>query len=560
MKSIIRKVFVTSLAFATIGSSVLTMESCSEPESNLVDFNHKVDVPTDTLHSVLGIIQTMRNVVDRTILLGEVRGDLISVTDAASDDLKNLAEFRNLDDNEYNKISDYYAVIQNCNFYLESANLNLKKHGEVVFAKEYSVIKSYRAWAYLQLALNYGSVPFFTKPILTEKDADVNAYPKYNVKQIAEYFIDDIKENVDVEYPSYGNMNGMSSRDFYINVRILLGDLCLWAERYKEAAQYYHDYLTKLGDTHPTGVAKTCWKDRNFEILNIQDNFYSAIREKEERITYVPFEVSKYYGMESELYYLFNSSERNNYYCSLDASQALKDLSKEQRSIVVDIDPVTQLPDTLIYEHINGYASRYDGDLRLYSIFVSGYTVSDNDQFSHYVTYNYKHRSTETVTLYRLQHIYLRYAEAMNRAGYPNAAFAVLKYGLWRDNIEDYIPEDEREAAGDLLSFSEYSFTRENTQGIHSRGCNRADADTLYRIPQCATKADSILAVENLICDEMGLETASEGLRYYDLMRLSMHRNDPTFLADKVARRDGKLNATLYDYLKDEKNWYLPIK
>ena len=206
---------------------------------------------------------------------------------------------RNLDDNEYNKISDYYAVIQNCNFYLESANLNLKKHGEVVFAKEYSVIKSYRAWAYLQLALNYGSVPFFTKPILTEKDADVNAYPKYNVKQIAEYFIDDIKENVDVEYPSYGNMNGMSSRDFYINVRILLGDLCLWAERYKEAAQYYHDYLTKLGDTHPKGVAKTCWKDRNFEILNIQDNFYSAIREKEERITYVPFEVSKYYGMES---------------------------------------------------------------------------------------------------------------------------------------------------------------------------------------------------------------------------------------------------------------------
>ena len=88
MKSIIRKVFVTSLAFATIGSSVLTMESCSEPESNLVDFNHKVDVPTDTLHSVLGIIQTMRNVADRTILLGEVRGDLISVTDAASDDLK----------------------------------------------------------------------------------------------------------------------------------------------------------------------------------------------------------------------------------------------------------------------------------------------------------------------------------------------------------------------------------------------------------------------------------------------------------------------------------------
>lgn len=559
MKSIIRKVFVTSLAFATLGSSMLTMESCSEPESNLVDFNHTLISPNDTLNSLLGVIQTIRKVTDRTILLGEVRGDLISVTDAASDALKNLAEFRNLEDNEYNQISDYYAVIQNCNFFIENANLNLKKHGEVVFAKEYSVIKSYRAWAYLQLALNYGSVPFFTKPILTEKDADVNAYPKYNVKQIAEYFIDDIKENVDVEYPSYGNMNGMNSRDFYINVRILLGDLCLWAERYEDAAKYYHDYLTKLGDTHPTGVAKTYWNDREFKSLSTEE-YYRNITDKEERIMYVPFEVSEYYGMMSQLYYLFNSAPKNNYYCSLNASEALSKLSRAQRSIIVDIDPVTQLPDTIVYEHINGYRSILDGDLRQNCVFTSGYTSLENDQYSHYVTYNYKQRDYEEVTLYRLQHIYLRYAEAMNRAGYPNAAFAVLKYGLWRDNIEDYIPEDEREAAGDLLSFSEYSFTRENTQGIHSRGCNRADADTLYRIPQCVTKADSILAVENLICDEMALETASEGLRYYDLMRLSMHRKDPTFLADKVARRDGTFNSALYDFLKDEKNWYLPIK
>ena len=275
---------------------------------------------------------------------------------------------------------------------------------------------------------------------------------------------------------------------------------------------------------------------------------------------YVPFEVSEYYGMESQLYYLFNSSAKNNYYCSLNASEALSKLSRAQRSIIVDIDPVTQLPDTIAYEHINGYRSILDGDLRQYSYFTDGYITSDNDQYSHYVTYNYKQRDSEEVTLYRIQHVYLRYAEALNRAGYPNSAFAILKYGLWRDNITDYIPEDEREAAGDLISFSEYSFTRENTQGIHSRGCNRADADTLYRIPQCVTKADSILAVENLICDEMALETASEGLRYYDLMRLSMHRKDPTFLADKVARRDGTFNSALYDFLKDEKNWYLPIK
>ncbi|MBR6196011.1 MAG: RagB/SusD family nutrient uptake outer membrane protein [Bacteroidaceae bacterium] len=557
-----RKVSVLSLALATFGSSLLTLGSCSEPESNLVDFNHTLNSPNDTVYSLLGVIHSMRKVADRTVILGEVRGDLVTVTDAASYDLKNLAGFKNLGNNEYNKISDYYAIIQNCNFFIENANLSLKKHGEYIFRKEYAVIKSYRAWAYLQLAINYGSVPFFTKTILSEKEADVNAYPKYDVQQIAEYFINDIKDNVDIEYPSYGSMGTFTnSRDFYLNVRVLLGDLCLWAGRYAEAAKYYHDYLTKLGDTHPTGVAKAYWSDRDFS-SPITASYINDLNLRSENITVIPMETTEYDGLITKLYDAFCSTTNNNYFYALDASESYTSLSKAQRSILVDIDPVTQLPDTLVYEHINGHPEIVRGDLREYGVFNRATLLSSNDGYSKDYLTNYKYRTTSDafVRLYRTQHVYLRYAEALNRAGYPNAAFAILKYGLWRDNIANYIPEHEREVAGDLLSFSEYSFTEENTQGIHSRGCNRADADTLYKIPECATKADSILAVENLICDEMALETVAEGLRYYDLMRISMHRNDPTFLADKIARRNGTFDQKLFNYLKDQKNWYLPIK
>lgn len=548
-----------SLAFLTFGSSLVTFESCSEPESNLVDFNHTLNSPNDTLYSLLGVIHTMRKVADRTVILGEVRGDLTSVMDAASYDLKDLAEFKNLDKNAYNQISDYYAIIQNCNFFIENANMNLKKHGEYVFAKEYAVIKSYRAWAYLQLALNYGSVPFFTKPILSEKDADVNAYPKYDVKQIAEFFIKDIADNVDVEYPSYGTMGSFTnSQDFYLNVRILLGDLCLWAERYEEAANYYHEYLTKLESPHPTTNSKVAWVDRDFTMR--ENSYTNLFNLRTEIISVIPMEEIEYDGQISYLGELFNSTTKNNYFYSFGTSEAYNKLSQAQRSIVVDIDPVTSLPDTLVYEHINGYADQLTGDLRQSVVYHLYTNYTDNESESKLDMTNSKYNSLPYVKLCRLSHVYLRYAEALNRAGFPNSAFAVLKYGLWRDNIRDYIPEYEREAAGNLISFSEYSFTRENTIGLHSRGCGRADADTLYKIPECSTKADSILAVENLISDEMALETAAEGLRYYDLMRFSMHRNDPTYLADKVARRDGKLNTTLYNYLKDQKNWYLPIK
>ena len=150
----------------------------------------------------------------------------------------------------------------------------------------------------------------------------------------------------------------------------------------------------------------------------------------------------------------------------------------------------------------------------------------------------------------------------MNRAGFPQTAFAVLKHGLWKDNIEKYISTEERADAGELLSFSQYVFLRENTIGIHSRGCGAADADTTFVIPALATKADSILYVEDRICDEMALETAAEGLRFPDLMRLSLHRNDPTFLARKVATRNGtsSFDADLFARLSDKKNWYLPLE
>ena len=72
-------------------------------------------------------------------------------------------------------------------------------------------------------------------------------------------------------------------------------------------------------------------------------------------------------------------------------------------------------------------------------------------------------------------------------------------------------------------------------------------------------KSDSILFVENAICDELALETGFEGNRFQDLMRFSNHRNDTEFLARKVAAKHNNDNA-LFQKLKERNNWYLPLK
>nr|MCR5435157.1 RagB/SusD family nutrient uptake outer membrane protein [Bacteroidaceae bacterium] len=72
--------------------------------------------------------------------------------------------------------------------------------------------------------------------------------------------------------------------------------------------------------------------------------------------------------------------------------------------------------------------------------------------------------------------------------------------------------------------------------------------------------ADVQDAVEDVIIDEMGLELAFEGTRFFDLSRVARRRNDPTYLAKRVAARSGVTDMTLYNYLsQSEKNWYLPL-
>lgn len=540
--------------------------SCSQPESDLVAFveDNQLRTPNDTVYSLIGIVGKMQVIADRTVLLGELRGELTSLTDHAKLDLKAIADFTAGADNPYNNARDYYAVIQNCNYFLAHADTALMKRGYKVFEKEYAVIKAYRAWTYLQLALNYRRVPFFDQPILAYKNAVPENYPFYDVKEMAEYFITDLAPYVDTDYPSYGTIGSYNSSFFYIPVRVLLGDFCLWAGRYRQAARYYHDYLTTRNDTHPTGTSSVGWTDYHFD--HIADSYSSAFSNitRNEFLAVIPMEQSEYDGIESHLHDVFSSTDDNNYYYQATHSPAYDQISRAQRYVLVYQDPVTLLPDTVSPADTVTYASEtMRGDLRLYSNYrLRANLSSGSTAYSTLTQTCYKQYTTTCVYLYRLQHVYLRFAEALNRAGYPESAFAVLKYGLCYENVNKYIGQRERTEASDLLNFSQYSFDRSNTQGIHSRGSGNAAADTTYVIPQLSTRADSILFVEDKICDEMALETAAEGVRFYDLMRLATHRDDPTYLADRVARRNGAANYDydLYRKLSDKRNWYLPLE
>jgi starch-binding outer membrane protein, SusD/RagB family len=518
--------------------------------------DNDLDAPTDTVYSLIGIMNKMQKIADRTVLLGEIRGDLVSLTSSADVQLQALANFTADADNDYNAPEDYYAIINNCNYFIANADTSLKKRNNSVFLKEYAAIKEIRAWTYLQLAQVYGSVPFVTEPILTEEQAEKD-YEKKDIQAIAEYFIDDLVPYINTPLPGY------LSSELVVPIRALLGDLCLWAGRYMDAATYYHDYLADVTFPKPTMLSRVRWSTQTNTFDGYPSNSYSGLFSSSEMLTYIAMESSSFNGIVSQLNDVFNSTRDNLYYYQASFSKAYMALSRSQSNCKVYVNSTTLTRDTLYAPSENSISDLYVGDLRLASVY-NHQTISNSLLDTYSTSYQNIAKIGSDISLYRRGLIYLRYAEAMNRAGFPTAAFAVLKYGLTSNTISEYVDSTEiKSAAGTtLLTWDNTYFTSSNTIGIHSRGCGDVAADKYYVLPALASRAATIDYVEDLICDEMALETSFEGYRFYDLMRIAMRRGDNAYLANKVASRKGSANfdQSLYETLMDSQKWYLPLE
>ena len=555
----------------TLFTLLFTLSSCSdmlETDSSMIEFaeQNKLNSSRDTVSSLMGVVRGIQTIADRTFILGDIRSDQVVITASATTAIKQIANFEVDAENPYNKVSDYYAIINNCNYYIANADTALVKLGKKVFEKEYAAIKTYRAWTYLQLVKNYGQVPLVLDPVLTEAEATAEMNKTYSdINTICNYFIEDIKPYVDTESPA------VIKGDMQIPVRVLLGELCLWAGRYNEAAQYLHEYLTMKNDPVPTGLSgKILTKyERLNGTLFASRNSNAYTFNQSEMLCYMLMATSDYEGVKSELSTVYQSVLANNYYAQIEPSQALKKLSADQ-NYVFCVEASQTERDTL-YVLKGGWTDEFaDGDLRLYcTLSRRTVNVDEASPFSRERITNTKASYTYSrMWFYRVQQVYLMYAEALNRLGCPEAALCVLKYGLRNQNIERYVSEKEREKAGTLLDFDDEVFTKDNTSGVHARGCGDVDCDKNYCVPQPPTALASyedtvqyqIPLVEQMIIDEYGLEFTFEGKRFYDLMRIALRRNDPAYLADAVAKRNGKIDDALREKLMDKRNWFLPLR
>lgn len=545
-----KKNLIYTVAFLLCGT--LLFGSCQDMlsvDSDRVEYDFESWSPSDSVYSVLGILKTVQGVADRNILLNELRGDLVTVnTTKAIEELQDIYkfDFSDMEANKYLDPKEYYTIINNCNVFLARVDTTLNKNGIYYMMGEYVAVKSIRAWAYLQLAVNHNEIPFFTIPVTKHSIAEelMNG-PKLPREEVFDKLIADIKlyENP-VTYP----MPSWANSKMFPPVRMLLGEMYLWKGDYKNAAKYFYGQITGAMSVHASTnqFPGKNYSDNSNRITrsgkasqgttSVNNNYSDLFSSTNASLMTVSFSSNEKYGTTSELREIFSPNEIGG--AQVLASPGIVSLAGMQM-FCTEVDK-----DNKEYEYGDKYD--YQGDLRIKATTYSQIDTNDELQtkYSNIIAkFNmgslslagnleanfYPTSYTSSVMLQRAELAYLRFAEALiglDAQGYKDAmtyAMSILKKGakgvytiyqnpvyevreVVDENGDPVMEPDESEDAEegalkpkyetylasyqDMLEFDFASLKGfSDNIGIHSRGSGESEVNKYYALdPLCIAR------------------------------------------------------------------------
>ena len=635
MKKILYTIIATLGIFGTVACSDML-----ESDSSRQLFDPALDQKTDSVFYAYGIMQAMQQLADQYYYQNEMRGDLVKPTAKASLHLRNLASFSADATNKYDSVYLYYKVINNCNYYLAHRDTTLATGARNVVCNEYAAVASFRAWTYLQLSRQYGRVPYITEPVTTigQINANTSMTDYTAILEGEAQMLETLKARYSDEQISVPTFNQTSrlvgalnwgNQEKYINPRkcfiplnVVLGDIYLELGEYEKAATCYYQYLRFAGLSGIENISVnyvdfmspnysryspifknfTEWPadyndGKNSSLYNgtpIWENSFTHSSSPGDVISYIPMAVNYTMGKTTDIPasygYNYYGTERTS---TVDVDDPMQNVFNCPKTQDIQIVPSQAYCDSA--RRAQYYYFTEQVKVSPFNWIVKNETLGDarasmicqgEGADSSYV-YTFK-PSTAYILLYRNATVWLHLAEAINRMGYPDAAFAVLKNGI-HSELKNYCYEevylkdkegnDSIDAEGNkVLDMTQshiddkYYLTPESYEllttklpflaqvnsdifkngvqkafvGIHFHGAGAVeDLYSTYRYSNVLkakiadiskkfnlnlqegsyTKDDYINAMEDLLCDEYAMEFAFEGTRFSDLRRLALHKN-----------------------------------
>lgn len=582
MKKFLNK-FVLVAAVAAVGLGACKKVLDVQPEDRL-DVSQMYRNVYDADAAIIGIYGKFQTLAERYILLNELRADMLDYTANADEYLRQISTHTVTPNNPYASPRPFYELILNCNDVLKHFNImrqeNKLKGAE--YDQRYSDVAAMRSFLYLQLGIHYGKVPYVTDPLENIDDVkDESKFPKLEFNDLLDSlirFTDAIPFKA--QYPSGTTLNisvdGYQTQKFFINKRVVLGDLYLWRGNYRKAAENYREVM-ETGTVGTPGNAyyvmyKLGWSGSRTS-PGATDHFVRYTRPGDASTLawtsswVTMFERGQDEGFNNEWVWVIpfdNKFKPENPFVKLFSpiggqylvkpSQTAMDLFNSQKQFDAQ---GTGLP----YDARGAYTWRYIGGNPVVMKYLYNYLDKITGSPVNILQKNSKW------FLLRSTHLLLRFAEAANREGKYLLASAFVNNGLsgaypaptsdvtnFHNTLSEPYPYnfDARNSGNSGIPYYRADWYRH--QGVRFRA----------NLPNNVYAAsDSLTQIENSLITETGLENGFEGTRWPDLLRIALRRNDPAFLADRVydkLLKGGSGNAGAVRAKLMNKDWYLPFR
>lgn len=563
------------------GVLVSALTACVDTElESVVEYkNHYKTIP-DADNAILGLYGLFMNLAEQTIVLGELRADLMDVTHNASIELQEINTNTPSANNKYADLTNYYAVIQNCNDILVGFDDMLANHRMTKdeYAERYSDVAAIRCWTYLQIGMYFGKVVYVTTPTVSVEDAQKLEYQaKIGLDELLPLLIEcmenlptleDYKNSALVQY----KLDTYDLKHFFINKRILLGDLYLWNNNYREAAVQYRKFLAT--DEDKSGSAN-CVRYRCGHYSTGGDTYYQVFYDrymdgdinsyKNTWLNMFSFQADKS-ALWSELVWTISYDEKFEPYYPMIELFANQGKGKYQ------LKPSDYAVENLWASQIQTNGAPFDGRGENSSFkWVDGQCVVQKYLYDYDPTKPYLKRGRWFLN--RAALVLLRYAEAANRCGYTDLAYSILNEGFnttyyWGDEYGD-LNKQTGSGPGEPYPTPFYFDARSMDAPYHRApwrefGGIRGRVSLKAKTVEPQQGETEVQCMEKILIEEAALECAFEGHRWGDLVRVArrMNKENPGSGSEYLKKIIGKKyehSGLAMPDLSSEDKWYLNV-